>query len=313
MEKSPEFKMNSTKLEGSFGTEPIKMEILPVEGNPNIVINIHGTYGSLHGGNDKYLKFARNLQVNEVANTVLYESSRNNTQLGNSEDYFEQKKIRFEGKTFDDELEDLRKIIKHCIRNSEKEFGVPSSKLEITLNGNSLGGILAIYLADEFPQVINISTVATGDNLNIDNDSLPILKYFPSPDKIAAKAEKFKGKVLIQQGSADEVFQPDSIKRLQNYFKNAKTGLVTFKDVDHTFGKVNDKESPKPYEEIFMNIATLIEDGFIKRGEVSMESEKLSPEYKAIQKQIDKEIKEIGLGDHFTEDSPFNEDAPFNN
>ncbi len=78
-----------------------------------------------------------------------------------SDGSYESRMESFRGKTFEDELADARTVVADLVANSKRDFGVSANELEIALHGNSLGGIIAFYLASEFPQVKAVATVGT--------------------------------------------------------------------------------------------------------------------------------------------------------
>ncbi|MBW7954515.1 hypothetical protein H3C61_01755 [Candidatus Gracilibacteria bacterium] len=259
-------------LEGVYGDKEIKISAFPSENNDNIVINIHGTFGSLTGSNDKYLHFAQEIQQNQLAGSVLYASSRKNVELDSTiTDRYKQKQARFLGKTFHDELEDARRVVMWVIENVSKNFGIQREKLKITLNGNSLGGILAFYLASEFPEIKNISTVGTGLRLEIKD--VPILNTFPDASEIIQKLQGFRGKFLMQYGDKDDVFTPEAF---ESFYKNVGTQEKSFLHmlgVDHTFGKVSGETSSTPYKQVFESLKTLLKTGELVSGELNMHTE----------------------------------------
>ncbi|MGE4443530.1 MAG: hypothetical protein AB7E37_00880 [Candidatus Altimarinota bacterium] len=259
-------------LEGVYGDKEIKVSAFPCENNDNIVINIHGTFGSLTGSNDKYLHFAQEIQQNQLAGSILYASSRKNVEVDSTiTDRYKQKQAKFIGKTFWDELEDARRVVKWVIENSQKAFGVQRENLTITLNGNSLGGILAFYLANEFPEVKNISTVGTGLRLEIKD--VPILNTFPEASEIIQKLQAFEGSFLMQYGDEDDVFTPEAF---ESFYKNVGTENKSFLHllgVDHTFGKVSGETSSTPYKQVFESLKILLKTGEFVSGEVSMHTD----------------------------------------
>lgn len=239
-------------IEWVYWDKEIKINTFRVENNPNIVINIHGTFWSLKWWNDKYLKFAESLQEDKISNTVLYASSRINADIDpNITDRYKQKQARFIGKTFSMELEDARRVIKDTIENSEKLFWIKKWDLKITLNWNSLGWILAFYLASEFTQVKNIVSVWTW--LRLDIKDVPILDTFPDISELWAKISNFKWKYLMYYGSLDDVFTEQSFFDLIDLVwssKENKSSMFLIW-VDHTFWKILWEESELAYKKVF--------------------------------------------------------------
>jgi len=258
--KFPETNETLTKshiIEWTYWDKQVKIETFPVKWNKNVLINIHGTFWSLKWWNNKYLDFASKLQENSISNVVLYESSRKDLPIDDKiTDRYKQKQAKFVWKTFLDELEDARRVIIDSIKNSEDLYWVNSEELEITLNWNSLGWILAFYLASEFPQVKNISTVWTW--LRLDIKDVPILDTFPNIKELESKLEWFKWKFLMNYWNEDDVFIPEAFSDFYKKVWSKEKSFVHLLWVDHTFWKVWWELSQKPYKEIFNNIDLLL-------------------------------------------------------
>lgn len=259
-------------LEWIYWDKEIKISAFPCENNDNIVINIHGTFGSLTWSNDKYLHFAQEIQQNQLAGSVLYASSRKNMELdGTITDRYKQKQAKFIWKTFMDELEDARRVIKWVIENSSNNFGVQRENLKITLNWNSLGGILAFYLASDFSEVKNISTVWTWLRLEIKD--VPILNTFPDASEIIEKLQAFRWNFLMQYWDEDDVFTQEAF---ESFYKNVGTENKSFLHmlwVDHTFWKVSWETSSTPYKQVFQSLKSLIQNWELISGEVNMHTD----------------------------------------
>ncbi len=143
MEKQTEnlgISTESYSINGTYGDGIIQINTFKIENNPNVTINIHGTFGSMNGGSGKYRSFAETLTTDGASNVVLYESSRKQAEIDpTTTDRYKQKQAKFIGKTFSDELEDVRRVLRDTIENSLSLFGVEKKDLIVTLNGNSLG------------------------------------------------------------------------------------------------------------------------------------------------------------------------------
>ncbi len=259
-------------IEWIYWDKEIKISSFPCENNDNIVINIHGTFWSLTGSNNKYLNFAENLQQNQLTWSVLYASSRKDWEIDTTvTDRYKQKQARFLWKTFHDELEDARRVVMWVIENASKNFGIQREKLKITLNGNSLWGILAFYLASEFPEIKNISTVWTWLRLEIKD--VPILNTFPDASEIIQKLQGFRWKFLMQYWDKDDVFTPEAF---ESFYKNVGTQEKSFLHmlwVDHTFWKVSWETSSTPYKQVFESLKTLLKTWELVSGELNMHTE----------------------------------------
>lgn len=259
-------------IEWIYWDKEIKISSFPCENNDNIVINIHGTFWSLTWSNNKYLNFAENLQQNKLSWSVLYASSRKNVEIDSTlTDRYKQKQSKFIWKTFQDELEDAKRVVIWVIENASKNFGIKRENLKITLNGNSLWGILAFYLANEFPEIKNISTVWTWLRLEIKD--VPILNTFPDASEIIKKLQAFEWKFLMQYWDEDDVFTPDAF---ESFYKNVGTQEKSFLHmlwVDHTFWKVSWEPSSEPYKQVFESLKTLLKTWELVSGELNMHTE----------------------------------------
>ncbi|MCH2188769.1 alpha/beta hydrolase [Candidatus Gracilibacteria bacterium] len=288
-----------TQLKGSYGDKVIAVSHFPVPGNNKVVINIHGTYGSGTGSNNKYLNFSGQLQQDEIANSIMYKSSRVEMEDDANLGKYENKQRKFVGKTFSDELEDAKRVLVDTIKNSQERFGVPPEELEITLNGNSLGGIIAFYLASEFPQIKNISTVGTG--FRKEKTNIPILNTFPEADELSKKIKDFSGKFMMHYGSEDNVFTPDSFRELYEGATSAEKSFVHLVGVDHSFGKVGGETSEEPYKHIYSNVSRLVKEGILSSGE-----DNLLSVVQDHQSTIEHDIDQVLIDKYFVPDNDDN-------
>ncbi|MDQ7008672.1 MAG: hypothetical protein Q9M94_00070 [Candidatus Gracilibacteria bacterium] len=252
--------MQKIKLEGGFGNKELFLEIGKTEKiNNNVVINIHGAFGEI---NEKYKKFGNNLLENNNSNIVLYSSTRLDNIFENLElSEFEKKQKLFEGKILQDEIEDGKIVVNYILENSEKLFGIKIEDLILTINGNSLGGIIALELANIFSEIKNINIVGTGANLDIKGTSL--LNSYPDLISLAQLLEKFKGNILLNYATQDIVFTEKSFYLFYDLLKNANKSKIKFIGVDHSFKKINGEKSEIPYNYIYKNIVELLNGNLI--------------------------------------------------
>lgn len=248
------------QIEWSYWDKEIQISSFNVPKNNNIVINIHGTFWSMNWWNNKYLNFAQSLQSENVANVILYESSRVNIKNNTNEsDRYKQKQAKFIWKTFTDELEDARRVIQDTINRSKELFWIDKNELEITLNWNSLWWILAFYLAKEFPQVKTIVSVWTWLRLEIKD--VPILDTFPNIDELKEVLQAYNGKYVSYYWTEDDVFTKQSFFDLINlvWIEQKDKSQIEMIWVDHTFWKVAWEDSSLPYKQVFLWHTTLIQ------------------------------------------------------
>jgi len=107
-------------LKGTYGDLLLPMHIFTTERTDNIVVNIHGSYGDIYSGTGKYLRLARGLVENKTAHVVLYQSTRENSDIQPRS--YEYTQALFKDKTFEQELEDLKIILRFINENSQKIF-----------------------------------------------------------------------------------------------------------------------------------------------------------------------------------------------
>ncbi|RKW24464.1 hypothetical protein D8B46_01395 [Candidatus Gracilibacteria bacterium] len=246
-------------LKGSFGEKEIKGVFYLVPGNKKVVVNIHGLYGSGKGTDDKYIKFAEKFQDKGVSSSLFYSSSRLNVENDDSLGKFENKQKKFFGKTFENELDDAKIVLTYILKNSVDFLGIKQEDLEITLNGNSLGGMISFYLAEEFSQVKNISTVGTGAWLDL--GQIPIIDTLPQTEIFLEKVSDFEGNFLMNEAGLDDIFTKEAYNKLFEASLKANKSRILFDGVDHSFKLLNGEKSVLPYEKIFKNVKSLVEKG----------------------------------------------------
>jgi dienelactone hydrolase len=280
-------------LESTFANNPIPVEVHAIKANKRVVVNIHGAFGGMYGSG-KYKSLASELTKRGTASVVLYQSARHSKQTHTEP---------FEGKTFQHEVEDAKKVVQYLLTNAQELFGTDSTELEVTINGNSLGGMIAVVIAPEFYQIKNLSTVGAG-SFSTNNEG-PLLGSKPEQKEIQDILKSYRGKLLVQVGTRDYVIPLAASKDFIQQRNVERAVLCSFKDVDHTFKKVRGEESSMPYQQVIRNIQSLIQDNLIVGGEVSFlekindkKNKKLYEEYRQqtrdriIQKRLHKFFKD---------------------
>jgi pimeloyl-ACP methyl ester carboxylesterase len=263
----PENPSQILTLPWAFGNFPVELEVFPINNNPQVLVNLHGTFGSRRWGDGNYARLAESIQDESLANVVLYWSSRKPSEAQWKLSYDEKQKL-FEWKTFEQEVEDARNILKHIVTNSNTLFWVDAEKLEITLQWNSLWGILAFYVASEFPQIKNIVTIWTG--LRTEKWAIPILDTFPLKEELLAKLWQFQGNYYMAYGTNDAVFSQEAFDALyQGVTASRQKGFWKFLGVDHSFSGVDGVENSQPYGQVIENTKALFEKWTIPTTEFS--------------------------------------------
>ncbi len=204
----------------------------------NVLINIHGLYGLSGDNGSKSKKLAEKVTRSGIAHAVMFNSSRdwNIFEDGN----WDKQKKAFEGKTFDQELQDVIDTVELIIDQSKDIFDIPSDKLRFFIVGNSLGGTLSTCLDGYFKYIDKIVLAGSGTRT-----------VFPSElteKEILNKASKFKGGVLLLQGSKDDVVPLEAGDALLAGYKKAKTRKQTIDGANHQFSKIDGKNKSKAYQ-----------------------------------------------------------------
>ncbi len=252
---------------GAFQGEPIAIEFYAAPQSNQLVVNLHGTFGDMHGSSGKYADLAKDIAGHGLASTVLYSSSRDWKKAGELGDSYDSKIAIFQGKTFAEELEDARRVVADAIQTARKQL--PGGEgLEVTLNGNSLGGILAFYLASEFSEVKAIVTVGTG--LRTEKGNVPILDTFPEESDIKGVLSVYAGKFMMQFGTADNVFSQESFEALLNAVWAEYKSYVCYVGVDHSFKMIDGEYSKEIYQTATQQLKQLLETGGLVEGEIRL-------------------------------------------
>lgn len=201
------------------------------EKTSNVLINIHGLYGLSGdpGSKSKYL--AGIVTKNGLAHVVLFNSSRD-WDLSEDGDFEKQKKS-FGEKTFEQELQDAKDMMNLIIDQSIYLFGVKKDKLKLFLIGNSLGGTLSTCLDKYFKYVKKIVLAGSGTRTALPSNL--------AEKQILNNATKFKGEVMLLQGSRDEVVPLKAGDLLLSAYKNAKTSKVVIEGANHSFSNARKK------------------------------------------------------------------------
>lgn len=290
----PENPSQILTLPWAFGGFPVELEVFPIKNNPQVLVNLHGTFGSRRWGDGNYARLAEGIQDESLASVVLYWSSRKPTETQWKLTYDEKQKL-FEWKTFEQEVDDARNVLKHIVTNSNALFWVDAEKLEITLQWNSLWGILAFYVASEFPQVKNIVTVWTG--LRTEKWAVPILDTFPPKEELLTKVWQFQGNYYMAYGTNDAVFSQEAFDALyQGVTASRQKGFWKFLGVDHSFSGVDGVESSQPYEQVIENTKALFEKWAIPTTEFVFGVPKATTKVQEIDARVQALTTKAGFG-----------------
>lgn len=240
----------------TFWNKKIKINIFPNTWNKKVIINISWLYG-WENTPQKYKNFSEKILENNLANFVVFKSSRLDLDFDENISKFENKKKKFDWKTFENELKDAENVIFEILENSEKYFQIKKENLEITLIWNSLWWAISFFLASKFTQIKNISTVWTG--LRKEKWEWSILQSFPDLEIYKEKIENFSGSFLQNIAENDEIFSKNSYDEFFNLAKNCKIKKqIIYPWVNHSFKKYFGEKSEKPLLELFSNLKNFL-------------------------------------------------------
>lgn len=204
----------------------------------NVLVNIHGLYGLSGDKGSKSKKLANTITQKGLAHVVLFNSSRDWSVFEDGN--WEKMKTSYSGKTFEQELQDAKDVISVLLDQSEYLFGVKRDKPGLYIVGNSLGGTISSCLDDYFVYISKVVLAGSGTRTVFESNL--------SEKQILNKAGKFKGKVMLLQGSKDDVVPLEAGDKLLAGYKNAKKTKKVIDGANHNFSKINGKNKQLAYK-----------------------------------------------------------------
>lgn len=237
-----------------------------------VVVNFHGSFGHMEGSGGKYRLFAEVLSGQAGVHVALFETSRLPGDFPEIPDPFLKRVAAFRGKTYAQELEDARRLLRTVVDGSLELFGVRGQELGIALCGNSLGGFLCIALAAEFPQVKWIAGAGVGIREMRPSDSHNNLAAtLPERASVEALAAGFRGAVLGAHGTLDDVFSREDFARYMGAFSAASArGACVYGGGDHSLSLAHGRPSPEPYTRFARSLLRMLETGLPPSEEVEL-------------------------------------------
>lgn len=143
----------------------------------------------------------------------------------------------FAGKTYDMEVEDVRRAIDAILGRSEELFGVSHDKVRLDILGTSLGATIAAQLSSRYNGSTDRLILASpSSKVPSDDPSVrkPILDSIPDSAAFLGPFSVFKGKVVVIRGDRDEVTSEDEAQAFQSVAQSVRR--VTIPGAGHTFG-----------------------------------------------------------------------------
>ncbi|MBI4335632.1 MAG: hypothetical protein HY589_03145 [Candidatus Omnitrophica bacterium] len=141
-----------------------------------------------------------------------------------------------EAKTFAQEVEDLRQVVRGTIEFF-KAKGVPEDELEITLVGTSLGGQAASQVAADFPEVTTLMMLTaspeTFSGSGLPPDQWHAVGKTPGKNAMGAGLSHFGGRVIAVKASEDLPARNRSIDSWEYYRPRPAIEYYTLRNDGH--------------------------------------------------------------------------------
>lgn len=252
--------MKQINLIGSYHNRPIEIytKIVKIPSN-TVTIFVQGLYGvfSITETGDKINLLSEKLIVDNISHCVSYNSSRDFSFTSETE--YEERMKAFVEKTFEQELDDLKKVVSWVTDNSKKIFGIEKDVLILNIHGNSIGGTLSILLKEFFQKIRKISLCGSGCGTN--GSTKPILSSHLAENIILDSVKTFTGELFLLQGSEDTKVPKESGLKILKGASLAKITHVTVPGANHNFSKmygVDNKEAEKHFVQILFDFLSKI-------------------------------------------------------
>ncbi len=220
---------------GSYGNRKVKMKLVGLTNrSKKLVILFPGVYGRPF--RDKFYNklFSRLSGLGVGVGT--FETSRKRVNL--SKDFVRYQK-NFEDKSFAMEVRDVRLAVDELV-SSYKE-AVDLKKLELCFCGFSLGGTLSSYLISKYRKELK-TLIFFGSGCETRGKKMPILSSYPEKDEILKKFKRFRGNIVVVQGTEDRVVPRDGARMILDGCKHAVSrSLVELVGADHRFRQKHGK------------------------------------------------------------------------
>lgn len=179
-----------------------------------------------------------------------------------NEDNREEKKNAYDGKTFDEEIVDIQKVVVR-VKDILYEQGV--SQPEFYFFGKSFGGTLLLALKDSL-EARALFMVGSGCGKS-STTTKSLLKTMPEENVLLKNISAYKnGKVYFFRGELDDVVPKDSQEKIVNALQKNIIEYTVVPGVDHEFEKVNGVKSDIPLEFLLQKVREGINEYLMVNG-----------------------------------------------
>lgn len=234
--------MKPNMIKGSFGNKTIITKLIKKKQSKSLVIFFHGVFSSTL--RDKYESIAQEIIKRTRANCLLFESSRSMSygDYVKSKISFEQYEKTFKGKTFSDELKDIRSVF-NFYKTRYKAFHFV---------GISLGAVLASYLLPTNKNIKSFTILGSSPIINLKDK--PIISSLDNPNKIYKNFSTHNGFLSIVHGSKDDLIKESDSRRIIKHAVNSVyKEFINMYEVDHRFIVLNKKNKESFLTKIITN------------------------------------------------------------
>lgn len=223
-----------------------------------VLVNVHGLYGASGEPFSKSTLLGNSVLKHGLAHVVHFSSSRNWQMYQNAKNFSDQIDA-FQGKSFEQELQDLKETINLLLTNSTELFDQDGKNIQFLLIGSSLGGTVISSLGEKLQWCHSI--VMCGSGIGPSTSGKPILSSYPSKQTIRQSTERFKGSVLLLQGSKDDVVPLFSGDELLGSYINARMReKKLLEGVNHNFSNINGRNKQKAKSLYISTILDFVEN-----------------------------------------------------
>lgn len=230
-------------IKGAFGNKTIKTKLIKKKQSKSLAIFFHGVFSSTL--RDKYELIVQEIIERTETNCLLFESSRNISYRDyvKSKISFEQYEKTFKGKTFSDELKDIRSVF-NFYKTRYKAFHFV---------GISLGAVLASYLLPTNKNIKSFTILGSSPIINLKDK--PIISSLDNPNKIYKNFTTYNGLLSIIHGSKDDLIKENDSRKIIKFATNsAYKEFINMYEVDHRFMTLNKKNQEVFLTKIITNI-----------------------------------------------------------
>lgn len=200
-------------------------EIL-VNGSPNFLIFVHGSWAVRD--NDLNVEASKAIAAKGLASMLLYDSRRE-WRVTQKPDVTQEEWVRaFDGKTYQDELQELRAYIDYAREKYQPE--------NLFLSGRSYGGgLVALVSGDNIPELKRVLLFSPEIESPYVENPPNIYQGFPHIDEFLLAIKRYKKRLTIVHGENDDVVPFEHSDLLYQVALTRQKNLIKVVGADHSF------------------------------------------------------------------------------